>query len=48
MFNKVNLAASVNDNYAMGQSLSDNDVLVLVGNHAGANLPVDTNACISC
>jgi hypothetical protein len=43
VFNKVNLVASVSDNYAMGQSLSDNDVFVLVGNDAGANLPIDTN-----
>ena len=43
VFNKVNFVASVNDNYSMGQSLSDNDVFVLVGNHAGADLPIDTN-----
>jgi hypothetical protein len=43
VFNKVNYGASVNDNYSMGQSLSDFDVFVVVGNHMGVDLPIDTN-----
>ena len=43
VFNKVNLVASVNDNYSMGQSLADLDVDQLVANHTGVDLPIDEN-----
>ena len=43
VFNKVNYVASVNDNYSMGQSLSNFDVDQLVANHTGTDLPIDEN-----
>jgi hypothetical protein len=43
VFNKVNYVASVNDNYSMGQSLSDNRVAQLIAGHLGNDLPIDEN-----
>lgn len=43
VFNKVNFVTSVEDNYSVGNSLSDFGVAQLVANHTGVDLPIDEN-----